>query len=156
MAIEIERKFLVRDDSWRMHADAGTRYRQGYLGSDPQCSVRVRIAAEQAWLSVKSATSAISRLEYEYLIPLSDAEELLDGLCSTAPVEKTRFLVKHAGHVWEVDVFAGANAGLTVAEIELDDEKEVFAEPAWLGAEVSHDPRYFNMNLAQRPFSQWE
>ena len=155
MAIEIERKFLVRDDSWRAVAEAGIHYRQGYLGSDPQCSVRVRIAAERAWLSVKSATSAIRRLEYEYPIPLADAQEMLDTLCSGPQVEKTRFLVRHQRHVWEVDVFAGANAGLVVAEIELDDEHETFASPDWLGEEVSHDTRYYNMNLAQHPFSQW-
>lgn len=155
MAIEIERKFLVRNDSWRRHADAGSRYRQGYLSSDPQCSVRVRVAGEHAWLSVKSVTSAIRRLEYEYPIPLPDAVELLENMCSGPQVEKTRFHVEHAGHVWEVDVFAGANSGLVVAEIELTDEQEAFATPDWLGAEVSHEPRYYNMNLAQLPFSQW-
>ncbi|UCE76983.1 MAG: CYTH domain-containing protein [Gammaproteobacteria bacterium] len=155
MAIEIERKFLVRDDSWRTQADSGVFYSQGYLSTDPQRCVRVRIAGERAWLNIKSAVSSLRRLEYEYEIPLSDARELLHSACPEPPVEKTRYHVEYHGHVWEVDVFEGANAGLVVAELELADEHEAFPRPAWLGDEVSDDPRYYNMNLAQVPYTQW-
>jgi adenylate cyclase len=155
MAIEIERKFLVRDDSWRAEADGGLFYSQAYLSTDPQRCVRVRTAGQRAWLNVKSAVSPLRRLEYEYEIPLSDARELLHSVCPQPAVEKTRYHVAHQGHVWELDVFAGANAGLVVAELELADEQEQFARPAWLGEEVSDDPRYFNMNLAQVPYTRW-
>ena len=155
MGIEIERKFLVRNDNWRRQADSGVFYSQGYLGSDPKSSIRVRIAGPRAWLNIKSATSPIRRLEYEYEIPVQDAMELLHGLCSESPIEKTRYRVTHQGHVWEIDVFDGENAGLIVAEIELHDEAEAFARPDWLGEEVSDDPRYYNMNLAKVPFSKW-
>lgn len=155
MGIEIERKFLVSNDSWRAHADAGDHYRQGYLSRDPQRSVRVRVAGELAWLNIKSATSTIRRLEYEYLIPLGDAHEMLEALCVEDYVDKTRYHVQHAGHVWEVDVFEGRNAGLIVAELELDDEDEAFEKPDWLGSEVSDDPRYYNMNLAKQPYTTW-
>jgi adenylate cyclase len=155
MAIEIERKFLVRDDSWRAQADGGVFYSQGYLSTDPQRCVRVRIAGQRAWLNIKSAVSSLRRLEYEYEIPRGDANELLRSACAEPAVEKTRYHVAHHGHVWELDVFAGANAGLVVAELELADEQEPFARPAWLGQEVSDDPRYYNMNLAQMPYTQW-
>ncbi len=155
MAIEIERKFLVRDDSWRSRADRGICMRQGYLASDPASSVRVRLSGDRACLNIKSATSAIRRLEYDYEIPLAEGREILQQLCKGRCVEKTRYRVEHAGHLWEVDVFEGDNAGLVVAEIELDDEDEVFERPAWLGEEVSDDPRYYNMNLAEHPFSRW-
>jgi adenylate cyclase len=155
MATEIERKFLVRDESWRAEADQGVFYSQGYLSSDPKRSIRVRIAGKRAWLNIKSAVSTLRRLEFEYPIPESDASELLHAACPHAPVQKTRYHVEHQGHVWEVDVFQGANAGLVVAELELDDEQESFARPAWLGDEVSDDPRYYNMNLAKTPYTEW-
>ncbi len=155
MAIEIERKFLVRDDSWRAQADGGVFYSQGYLSTDPQRCVRVRIAGQRAWLNIKSAVSSLRRLEYEYEIPLSDARELLHSACLQPPVQKTRYHVEHHGQVWEVDVFEGANSGLVVAELELSDEHQPFARPAWLGEEVSDDPRYYNMNLARVPYTQW-
>ncbi|MCO6411148.1 MAG: CYTH domain-containing protein [Thiogranum sp.] len=155
MAIEIERKYLVKDDSWRENADAGVFYSQGYISSDPRSSVRVRVAGQHAWLNIKSAATPIRRLEFEYPIPLHDAREILEKLCADPPVEKVRYHVHHAGRVWEVDVFEGANAGLVVAEIELDDEQERFDSPPWLGDEVSHDPRYYNMNLARLPYSRW-
>ena len=155
MAIEIERKFLLRDDGWRAAADAGTRMRQGYLASDPAASVRVRLAGDRAWLNIKSASTPVRRLEYEYPIPLADAEQMLERLCAGHRVDKTRYQVRHAGHLWEIDVFEGDNAGLVVAEIELGHEDEAFERPPWLGEEVSHDPRYYNMNLATHPFSRW-
>lgn len=160
MPIEIERKFLVLDASWRAAADAGTRYRQGYLSrvtgaGAVRSSIRVRTDGERACLNIKSATLGIRRQEYEYPIPLTDAEAMLADLCVGAVVEKIRYHVPVGAHVWEIDVFAGANAGLVVAEIELGHEDEAFERPAWLGAEVSDDPRYYNVCLAERPYSSW-
>lgn len=160
MAIEIERKFLVLNEDWRAAADGGTVYRQGYLsrvtGTDAvRSSVRVRSDGERAFLNIKSATLGIRRQEYEYPIPAADAAALLADLCVGAVVEKTRYRVRAGRHVWEIDVFAGANAGLVVAEIELSREDEVFERPDWLGAEVSDDPRYYNVCLAERPYSSW-
>lgn len=160
MALEIERKFLVLNDAWRAAADAGTPYRQGYLsrvtGPDAvRSSVRVRTDGERAFLNIKSATLGIRRQEYEYAIPLADAETMLADLCVGAVVEKTRYHVVAGAHVWEIDVFAGANTGLIVAEIELGHEDEAFERPEWLGAEVSDDPRYYNVCLAERPYSRW-
>ena len=160
MAIEIERKFLVVDGSWQALADTGTRYRQGYLsrvtGADrARSSVRIRTDGDRAYLNIKSATLGISRQEYEYPLPLADAEAMLADLCVGAIVEKTRYRVPAGRHVWEVDVFAGANTGLIVAEIELSCEDEAFERPAWVGEEVSDDPRYYNVCLAERPYSSW-
>ncbi len=155
MAIEIERKFLVRDESWRIQADNGVFYRQGYLASDTHSCVRVRLAGQQAWLTVKQATSPIRRLEYEYPIPVQDARELLDGIDEQHSIGKTRYRVTYAGHLWELDVYQDSNAGLVIAEIELNDEQESFDLPPWLGDEVSDDPRYYDMNLATLPYPRW-
>lgn len=160
MAIEIERKFLVLNDSWRAAADAGLQLKQGYLSrvtgdAAVRSSVRVRTDGEQAFLNIKSATLGIRRQEYEYPLPLVDAEEMLTNLCVGAVVEKTRYHVHAGAHVWEIDVFSGANTGLIVAEIELNDEAETFVRPDWLGAEVSADPRYYNVCLADHPYSSW-
>lgn len=154
MAQEIERKFLVIDDSWRSSVLRSAEYRQGYLAATGKVSVRVRISGEQANLNLKTATLGISRDEFEYPIPRVDAEQLLQ-LCSGVPILKTRYFVQHAGHEWEVDVFAGANAGLVVAELELTRVDEAFERPAWLGMEVSEDPRYYNVCLAQTPYREW-
>ncbi len=155
MAIEIERKFLVSNDRWRLQADSGVHYRQGYLSHDPRRCVRVRIAGDQAWLNIKCATSPIRRLEYDYPVPLEDAQEMLKMLRSEDCVDKVRYRIRQGQHEWEVDVFEGTNAGLVVAEIELDDEEEAFEKPDWLGREVSDDPRYYNMNLAKQPYTTW-
>ena len=160
MPIEIERKYLVTSDAWRKDADAGVRYRQGYLTrvigeTDVKASVRVRIAGERAWLNIKSAELGVRRLEYEYAIPLAEAEEMLDRLTLGRLVEKTRYHVPVADHVWEVDVFEGDNAGLVVAEIELQAEDETFVLPDWAGADVSDDPRYYNVYLAEHPWPSW-
>lgn len=155
MAREIERKFLVANDDWRSQVGAVSHYRQGYLSGSGRCSVRVRVDGERGFLNLKSATLDISRTEYEYPIPLADAEEMLAGLCEGLLVEKQRHFVEHQGHTWEIDVFEGVNAGLVVAEIELDEVDEVFALPSWAGSEVSDDPRYYNVYLARRPFTQW-
>jgi len=155
MATEIERKFLLRDDSWRAQADAGHVMRQGYLIGAERASVRVRISGGRASLNIKSATLGVERREYEYPIPLRDAEEMLDTLCQRPLIEKTRYHVRHGEHTWEIDVFSGDNAGLVVAEIELDSVDEDFERPPWLGEEVSHDPRYYNVCLVKHPYKDW-
>jgi adenylate cyclase len=153
MATEIERKFLVRGAGWRV--GEGTRFRQGYLSSDPERTVRVRRAGHEAWLTIKGKTSGIARAEYEYAIPPEDAEELLDRLCQRPLIDKTRYRVPHGAHTWEVDEFHDENEGLVLAEVELTDAAEEVALPDWVGEEVSHDPRYFNANLARHPFRRW-
>lgn len=154
MAIEIERKFLVRSDGWR-HGAVATGYRQGYLAVEPQCSVRVRIADTAAWLTVKGAGAGLARPEFEYPIPLDDAEGLL-ALCMPGVISKTRHVLPQGRHRWEIDVFHGDNAGLVLAEIELQHEDEVFDRPDWLGEEVSDDARYYNAALSAYPYCQWK
>lgn len=155
MATEIERKFLVTNDRWRDAVVRSAVYRQGYLESNPRVSIRVRIEDDQARLNIKSGTLGIERLEYEYPLPLADAEEMLDRLADGPLVEKTRHFVEHQGHTWEIDVFAGDNQGLVVAEIELSSPDEAFARPDWLGAEVSHEKRYYNVMLTRHPYRDW-
>jgi CYTH domain-containing protein len=151
--MEIERKFLVRGEPWH-GGDGGTTLRQGYLSTQQNAVVRVRVADTLAWITVKGPTHGISREELEYEIPHADGLLLL-GMCDGAIIEKTRYRIPHAGRVWEVDVFAGENAGLVVAEIELAHEAEQFERPAWLGEEVSHDHRYTNSALSQIPYTSW-
>ena len=155
MGIEIERKFLVKDISWRMAADEGVRCRQGYLLASKEKTVRVRILGDRAFLTVKGATEGIARSEFEYGIPVSDARELLE-LCGGVVVEKIRYFIEHGGMVWELDVFGGENEGLVMAEIELDAEGQLFEIPPWAGEEVSDDPRCYNAALARCPFSGWD
>ena len=155
MGTEIERKFLVDRTAWHPDPANGTRYRQGYLASEPGSTVRVRIAGELGFLTIKGATQGIVRLEFEYPIPLADAEELLGDLCRHPLIEKIRYREPWDGLTWEVDVFAGDNTGLTVAEIELPTAEWRFTKPPWVGQEVSGDPRYFNSALSRHPFSQW-
>ena len=154
MGIEIERKFLVANDTWRAQAQRATRFGQGYLSRDPARTVRVRIAGEQAFLTIKGATRGATRAEFEYAVPLEDAQALLT-MCDGPVVEKIRHLCLCDGMTWEVDEFLGANAGLVLAEIELEDEAQPFTRPAWLGDEVTGDGRYVNANLAVRPFTRW-
>ena len=155
MATEIEHKFLVRNDDWRAHVHASRDFEQGYLCGDGPASVRVRIEGEQANLNIKAARVGTTRAEYEYEIPLADAREMLATLCVAPPVVKTRYWVTHGAHTWEVDVFGGENAPLVVAEIELTRADEDFECPEWVGAEVTHDKRYYNHALAFAPYSQW-
>ena len=152
MGTEIERKFLVTGTDWRT-AD-GQRIVQGYLNRDKQRTVRVRIAGAQAFLSVKGMTSGATRAEFEYPIPLADAEALL-ALCEGPLIDKIRHRVEHAGLVWEVDEFAGDNAGLVVAEVELASEDQAVDLPLWVTTEVTSDSRYFNSRLATHPFTRW-
>ena len=154
MGVEIERKFLLANEGWRGQGIA-TRMRQGYLVADPVRTVRVRIEGGRAVLTIKGKTTGAARGEWEYDIPVADATELLDGLCEQPQVEKIRHRIEHAGHTWEVDEFLGLNAGLVVAEIELDAEDEAFAKPDWIGAEVTGDKRYYNSSLIRMPYSQW-
>jgi CYTH domain-containing protein len=154
MGVEIERKFLLQGDAWRGLGQA-VLLRQGYLSSARERVVRVRIEGEQAMLTIKGANVGATRGEWEYPIPLADAAELLDGLCEQPLIEKYRHRIEHAGMVWEVDEFLGANEGLLVAEIELASEDQPFEKPEWIGAEVSGDARYYNANLIRHPFSQW-
>ena len=156
MAIEIERKFLLRDDSWKQQISAQRHIRQGYLIGAKQASVRVRIENEQASLNIKSATLGVRRQEFEYPIPLADADELLATLCDPPLIEKIRYLVPFDGHEWEIDVFEGDNAGLVVAELELEHEDAPFTRPPWLGEEVSDDPRYYNTCLAKHSYKEWK
>lgn len=155
MSVEIERKFLVTDEGWRAESGPGQELRQGYMATSEVCTVRARIAGADAWLTIKGATSGVTRREFEYAIPLADAQAMLRELCPDGLIEKTRYKVAHGTHVWDLDVFAGANAGLVVAEIELGAESEPFDRPPWVGEEVSHDPRYFNSALLRHPFDRW-
>jgi adenylate cyclase len=154
MGQEIERKFLVRGDAWREGA-TGTAYRQGFLSTVPERTVRVRIAGSRGTLTIKGRTVGARRVEYEYPIPLDDAEHMLTELCERPLIEKVRYRLAVGAHTWEIDVFEGDNAGLVVAEIELEREEEPFEKPAWLGEEVTHDARYFNANLVKAPYTTW-
>ncbi|MDY0191199.1 MAG: CYTH domain-containing protein [Desulfuromonas sp.] len=154
MAIEIERKFLLANDNWRHHALNRSYYKQGYLSTVAQRTVRVRIADKSAWLTVKGKNSGAVRSEFEYTIPRTDAEQMLAQLCEQPLIEKWRHQIHHHGHLWEIDEFCGVNTGLIVAEIELKHQDEQFDRPDWLGAEVTDDPRYFNANLLALPFAQ--
>lgn len=155
MAIEIERKFLVKDDSWRARAESESRIRQGYLSADARLTVRVRVRDDQACLTLKGATQGIARSEFEYGIPPADAEAMLAEFALGPLIDKRRYLVHEGGWLWEIDEFAGQNQGLVLAEIELPSADQAFSRPQWLGAEVSDDPRYFNASLARHPFSRW-
>lgn len=154
MKIEIERKFLVTGDDWRRGA-TGTLYRQGYLCTDPERTVRVRVGGDAAVLAVKGAGDGIARAEFEYPIPAAEAAVLLESLCLHPLVEKYRYLVPYAGLTWEIDEFVGANAGLLIAEVELERVDQPVPLPPWTGREVTGDPRYYNAWLARHPFSDW-
>jgi adenylate cyclase len=152
---EIERKFLVADDGWRSAAGPGTSFAQGYLSTDKSRTVRVRIAGDQAFLTIKGAPQGLARPEFEYVIPITDARQLLDELCLRPLIEKVRYHVAYGGLTWEVDEFGGDNRGLILAEVELDHPEQPVALPPWVGTEVSGDPRYTNARLVHRPFSRW-
>lgn len=155
MPVEIERKFLVRGDAWRSRAESSKEIRQGYLCLDPDRTVRARLSGEKGTLTIKGRSRGAVRAEYEYAIPADEARELLDRLCLPPLIEKTRHLVRADGLLWEVDVFSGENAGLVVAEVELDDAAQEVPLPDWVGDEVTDDPRYLNANLVAKPWSRW-
>lgn len=152
MGKEIERKFMVKKDTWRNVK--GTRYCQGYLNSAKERNVRVRTMEDKACLTIKGIAIGASRMEFEYEIPLQDANELLE-ICEKPLIEKTRYKVQEGGFVWEVDEFFRENQGLIVAEVELESEDQEFPKPDWVGEEVTGDPRYFNSNLIKNPYTNW-
>lgn len=152
MGVEIERKFLVQGQGWR--CDAPERLIQGYLSREPARTVRLRLAGESAWLTIKGRSQGLSRAEFEYPIPPDDAREML-ALCDGPLIDKWRHRVVHAGMLWEIDEFLGDNLGLVVAEIELPSAAHAFEPPPWLATEVSEEPRYFNSALSQRPYRSW-
>lgn len=155
MGIEIERKFLVVDDTWRAHVVQQTEIVQGYLLSGADLSIRVRLKGDAAFLTVKGRTEGIQRSEFEYPIPVPDARQMLEQFADGPVIDKVRHLVDVGDHRWEIDVFAGDNQGLVLAEVELGSEDEDFELPGWAGPEVSDDPRYYNVNLARNPFREW-
>lgn len=155
MGLEIERKFLLKDDTWKAEADNGLEIKQGYLSSVIERTVRVRVIGEKGMLTVKGKNHNLTRNEFEYEIPFNEAILLLD-LCETPIIEKKRYLVKRGSLVWEIDIFEGENEGLKVAEVELDSETQSFKLPDWLGNEVSQESKYFNSALIANPFKNWK
>jgi len=154
MAKEIERKFLVISDAFKKGIDP-LFIHQGFINTDKNSVVRVRMQGSEGYLALKSSGSGISRIEFEYEIPVEDAFEMLRDLCRGPTIEKLRYMPEYKGHLWEVDVFMKENSGLVIAEIELTSEDEDFSKPRWLGDEVTGDPRYYNANLIDLPFSRW-
>lgn len=153
MGKEIERKYLVKP-GWTPQG-AGTHFKQGYLNSQKERVVRVRIEGDKAKLTIKGLTTGVTRSEFEYALPLEDARILLDQLCEKPLIDKHRHVEQHGGHTWEIDVFHGDNEGLILAEVELASEDDSPTLPPWAGAEVSSDPRYFNSNLLKSPYKSW-
>ena len=154
MGKEIERKFLVKDNSWRALAP-GTKYRQGYLNSAKERIVRVRTIDDKGYLTIKGITLGATRVEYEYEIPVAEAEAMLDELCEKPLIEKNRYKIDYERLIWEVDEFFGENQGLIVAEVELESEDQDYEKPVWIGDEVTGDPKYFNSNLIINPYLKW-
>jgi len=155
MGTEIERKFLLTGDDWKALAK-GIHYRQGYLNSQKERTVRVRIIDDKGFLTIKGISVGATRMEYEYEIPVEDANVLLDELCEKPLIEKNRSKIDFAGFIWEVDEFFGENEGLVIAEIELESEDQQFDKPSWIGDEVTGDSRYFNSNLIKHPYNSWD
>ena len=155
MAQEIERKFLVKNDRWRAEA-RGLPYRQGYIPTtQPGQTVRVRLAGDNGYLTLKGPTEGITRSEFEYVIPVADAKEMLETMCDRPLIEKIRYRLPVNNLLWEIDEFSGENAGLVIAEVELKTADQTISKPEWLGKEVSDDPRYYNSNLSQHPYTTW-
>jgi CYTH domain-containing protein len=154
MPHEIERKYLVKGEDWRVPG-TGIPYRQGYLSTLPERTVRVRLIRDKGYLTVKGISVGARRAEYEYEIPAGEASEMLDNLCERPLIEKTRYRLEHHGLTWEVDEFDGDNAGLIVAEVELDDEDQAITLPDWVGKEVTGERRYYNASLIAEPYTGW-
>lgn len=155
MAKEIERKFLVIGDDWRKLA-TGTHYRQGYLNSAKERTVRIRTIDDKAFLTIKGLTVGVTRMEFEYPIPHADCVTMLEHLAEKPIIEKSRYKIKMGNLTWEVDEFYGVNEGLIVAEVELESEDQKYEKPHWIGEEISSDPRYFNSNLVANPYTTWK
>lgn len=156
MAIEIERKFLLKNNSWRDHYIKKMEFRQGYLSVSPDCTIRVRVSDDEGWMTVKGKARNITRSEFEYIIPKADAENMLLEFAAENIIEKVRYFIDYKGSEWIVDEFFGRNRGLVLAEIELSSENVIYEKPAWIGEDVSNDYRYCNSNLSQKPYSKWE
>lgn len=154
MAIEIERKYLVKDCTYKSFI-RGFLYKQGYLLSDSERVIRVRTINNKGYITIKSKVVGITRFEYEYEIPLEDAEEMLTLLCEKPIIEKHRYKYDYMGFTWEIDEFHGQNEGLILAEIELEDENSAFSKPEWIGEEVTGIAKYYNSNLIKNPYSEW-
>ena len=154
MPQEIERKFLVKGEDWRVPG-TGVPYRQGYLSTVPERTVRVRLIRDKGYLTVKGISVGATRAEYEYEIPAGEASEMLDNLCERPLIEKTRYRLEHHGMTWEVDEFDGDNAGLIVAEVELENEDQAITLPDWVGKEVTGERRYYNASLIAEPYTGW-
>jgi adenylate cyclase len=154
MSTETERKFLVTNEDWRIGVSSDY-FQQAYITTGPPASVRIRITNDTAILNIKQSTLDITRAEYEYQIPLTEAQEILNTLTTGHTIEKNRYTIQHQGLNWEIDEFLGQNKGLIIAELELDSEDQTFENPPWLGQEVSQDPRYFNTYLSQKPYTTW-
>jgi CYTH domain-containing protein len=155
MGVEIERKFLLKSDAWRS-LGRPVLYRQGYLNRSKERTVRVRTAGEKGFLTLKGISSGAKRTEYEYEIPLADADAVLNDLAEKPIIEKTRYRIEYKGLFWEIDEFSGENQGLILAEVELDSEDQAIELPPWIGEEVTHDPRYYNSNLVLFPYTKWD
>ncbi len=155
MPIEIEKKYLVKDKTYKQLA-VGVSYRQGYLNRDKERTVRIRVAGEEAFITIKGLTRGIERLEFEYPISVVEANEMLTLLCEKPIIEKYRYSFYLDGHEWEVDEFSGDNEGLVIAEVELDTTDELVNLPEWIGEEVTGDPRYYNSSLGVEPFRRWK
>ncbi|MCH8021685.1 CYTH domain-containing protein [candidate division KSB1 bacterium] len=154
MAQEIERKFLTKSDAWRSNA-IGRFYRQGYLSTVKERTVRIRTIRNEGYITVKGIAKGAARAEYEYEIPVKDANEMLDTLCEQPIIEKMRYEIEHNELIWLVDEFEGVNKGLILVEVELSDENQKIVLPDWVGAEVTGDPNYFNSNLTRNPYLGW-
>ncbi|NEP17942.1 MAG: CYTH domain-containing protein [Leptolyngbya sp. SIO4C1] len=155
MPKEIERKFLVKDERWRRLA-VGQRYRQGYLPTQGRCTVRVRTVGNQGYLTIKGLAQGLTRPEFEYAIPVEEAQAMLTTLCERPFIDKVRYRIPLGAVVWEVDEFEAENAGLVLAEVELQHEDQALALPEWIGEEVTGDPRYYNVSLVKAPFQTWQ
>lgn len=154
MATEIERKYLLKNDSWKQEVSSKNNIVQGYLSSKPERTVRIRITNNKGFVTIKSKNIGSLRKEFEYEIPIEDAKELI-LLCEKPIIQKTRYLVEHYSHIWEIDIFEGENQGLEVAEIELSQENEEFSIPDWIGQEVTNESKYYNSQLIINPFMNW-
>ena len=153
MGKEIERKFLVDGNDWRKAQ--GATYRQGYLSTAKERTVRVRVTDDKGYVTIKGVSKGATRVEYEYEIPMQDAQEMLDTLCERPLIEKRRYKINYRGLTWEVDAFLGENEGLVLAEVELESEDQTVERPPWIGQDVTDDPRYFNVNLVRHPYRDW-
>jgi adenylate cyclase len=155
MALEIERKYLV-DLEKLGTLENGIRIKQAYLSTNKEAVVRVRVKNDKAYLTIKGSNIGVTRLEFEYEIPLTEANEMLDKLCQKPVIDKTRYLIDYENHTWELDIFYGDNEGLVVVEVELSSEDETIILPSWVKEEVSCDARYYNSNLMKNPYKNWD